>query len=111
MFENGHIPWGHMHSNILQIALERGLPALILWLGFLLVYARTIWRSLRMKSDEQWIERGVLLGALGGLAGFFTSGLVHYNWGDSEVVMVFFMIAGLSFAIAHHSTKSHNTST
>jgi hypothetical protein len=24
--------------------------------------------------------------ALEGLAGFFTSGLVHYNWGDSEVV-------------------------
>jgi len=100
MFENGHIPWGHMHSNLLQIALERGLPALILWLGFLFVYARTLWRTLRRMSEQDWIERGIVLGALGGLAGFFTSGLVHYNWGDSEVVMVFFMIAGLSFAIA-----------
>jgi O-Antigen ligase/PDZ domain len=103
MFENGHIPWGHMHSNLLQIALERGLPALVLWLGFLFVYARTTWRSLRQLSQQNWIERGILLGALGGLAGFFTSGLVHYNWGDSEVVMVFFMLAGVSFAIAHHS--------
>jgi uncharacterized membrane protein (UPF0136 family) len=56
-------------------------------------------------SEQDWIERGILLGALGGLAGFFTSGLVHYNWGDSEVVMVFFMIAGLSFAIARYVSE------
>ncbi len=41
----------------------------------------------------------VVLGALGGLCGFFTSGLVHYNWGDSEVVMIFYFIVGLTLAI------------
>jgi hypothetical protein len=45
------------------------------------------------------MERGILLGALGGLAGFFSSGLVHYNWGDSEVVVVFYLIMGLSLFI------------
>jgi O-antigen ligase len=93
-----------MHSNLLQLALERGVPALILWLAWLFVYARTIWRSLRLvrsrgSGDVSWIERGILLGALGGLAGFFTSGLVHYNWGDSEVVMVLYMIMGLALAV------------
>jgi hypothetical protein len=98
LFDSGRIPWGHMHSNLLQIALERGLPTLIVWLTFLLAYARTLWRSLR-SSQLDWIERGLFLGALGGLAGFFTSGLVHYNWGDSEVVMVFYMIMGLALAV------------
>jgi O-antigen ligase len=106
-----------MHSNLLQIALERGVPALILWLAFLLVYARTLWRSLRLiksgsLSDRPpgavWIDHGILLGALGGLAGFFTSGLVHYNWGDSEVVMVFYMIMGLALAVhRHYGLVSH----
>ena len=32
----------------------------------------------------------------GGLIGFFTSGLVHYNLGDQEVAMVFFILMGLS---------------
>ena len=99
MFDNGRIPWGHMHSNLLQIALERGVPALLLWLAFLFVYARTLWRSLRSGAKRAWIEKGILLGGLGGLAGFLTSGLVHYNWGDSEVVMVFYMIMGLALAL------------
>jgi O-antigen ligase len=99
LFDHGRLPRGHMHSNLLQIALERGLPALVLWLIFLFVYARMLWRSLRSKDTLQWIERGILLGALGGLAGFFTSGLVHYNWGDSEVVMVLYFIMGLTLVI------------
>jgi len=106
MFDNGRIPWGHMHSNLLQIALERGVPALILWLAFLYIYARTLWRSLRKDGKLEWIERGILLGALGGLAGFFTSGLVHYNWGDSEVVMVFYMMMGLALAVLRNSRRS-----
>ncbi len=99
LFDNGRIPWGHMHSNLLQIALERGLPALILWLAFLFVYARTLWRSIRRDAKLEWIDRGILLGALGGLGGFITSGLVHYNWGDSEVVMILYMVMGLSLTI------------
>ena len=50
MFDKGRIPWGHMHSNLLQIALERGVPAFLLWLALLFVYARTLWRSLRERA-------------------------------------------------------------
>jgi hypothetical protein len=27
------------------------------------------------------------------------SGVVHYNWGDSEVVMIFYLIMGLSLTV------------
>jgi len=109
MFDHGQIPWGHMHSNLLQIALERGVPVLLLWLAFLLTYARTLWRSVRHNSKLDWIERGILLGSLGGLIGFLTSGLVHYNWGDSEVVMVLFMMMGLALFIARQVSLSPQT--
>lgn len=121
LFDNGRLPIGHMHSNILQLALERGVPALLLWLVLLFIYARVLWRSFRRlgrnvhhgdtKNTEgqqedrelnglgRWTHRGIILGALGGLAGFFTSGLVHYNWGDSEVVMIFYFIMGLSLVV------------
>ena len=106
LFDGGKLPVGHMHSNLLQIALERGVPALIVWLILLGVYARTLLRTIRapqignQQSAFANFPRAFALGAVGGLAGFFTSGLVHYNWGDSEVVMVFYLIMGLSLAVA-----------
>ena len=99
LFDNGRMPMGHMHSDYLQISLERGVPALVAWLILLGMYARMLWRVKRRIPPENWIERGLVLGAFGGLIGFMCSGLVHYNWGDSEVVMVFYLIMGLSLVV------------
>jgi len=96
LFDNGRQPIGHMHSNLLQIALERGVPALIVWLLLFVIYIRMLWRLIRETTD---FSRGLALGALGGALGFFTSGLVHYNWGDSEVVTVFYFIMGLTLVV------------
>ena len=96
LFDNGRQPIGHMHSNPLQIALERGVPALVLWLLLFVIYIRMLWRLIRQNTD---FPRGLALGALGGALGFFTSGLVHYNWGDSEVVTIFYFIMGLALAV------------
>jgi len=98
MFDNGRQPVGHMHSNLLQIALERGLPALIVWLILIGVYLRMLWRIIRQKTIDDF-ARGLAVGALGGALGFFASGLVHYNWGDSEVVTVLYFIMGLSLVV------------
>lgn len=105
MFDQGRRPWGHMHSNYLQIALERGIPALIAWLIWMALYGRMLWRLRRRVPNENWIEKGIVLGALGGLAGFMTSGVVHYNWGDSEVVMVFYLIMGLSLVVERQTRE------
>ncbi len=99
LFDNGRMPMGHMHSDYLEIALERGVPALIVWLILLGTYARSLWRVRRRVPNEDWMERGIVLGALGGLVGFMCSGVVHYNWGDSEVVMIFYLIMGLSLVV------------
>jgi len=125
MFDHGRLPVGHMHSNILQISLERGVPALIVWLLLLALYARMLWRLNKRLSVTDiasdigqqatafkgsfnpgpWIDRGIVLGALGGLCGFFLSGLVHYNWGDSEVVMIFYFIMGLSLVVKREGDR------
>ena len=97
LFDEGRLPIGHMHSNLLQIALERGVPALIVWLILLGIYARMLVRLIKMDGLTE--VRGIALGALGGLVGFFASGVVHYNWGDSEVVTILYLIMGLSLAV------------
>jgi O-antigen ligase len=98
MFDGGRLPLGHMHSNPLQLALERGIPALIAWVAWMFLYLRLLWDGFHRKHLD-WPERGVILGALGGTIGFLASGGVHYNWGDSEAVMVFYLIMGMGLAI------------
>ena len=108
LFDNGRQPIGHMHSNVLQIALERGLPALIIWLILIGVYLRMLWRIIRRESEA--FNRGLAVGALGGALGFFTSGLVHYNWGDSEVIAVFYFIMGLCLVVERTNQQTgHST--
>src|SRR2546423_11374861 len=66
MFDNGRQPWGHLHSTPLQIAFERGAPTLIVWLAWLVIYGRMLWRLARERVIENWIECGLVLGAFGG---------------------------------------------
>ena len=109
LFDNGRQPIGHMHSNLLQVALERGVPALIVWLLLLGVYAYTLIKIIRIDGLAHE-SRGLALGALGGLAGFFVSGLVHYNWGDSEVVTVLYLIMGLTLVVERNLRSGTQTS-
>jgi O-antigen ligase len=103
LFDNGRLPVGHMHSTPLQLAVERGIPALLFWIAFIVVYALMLFRLARNMKFNDWIERGIVLGALGGLVGFIASGMVHYNFGDSEVVMIFYFIVGLSLVVEKES--------
>ncbi|MBA3634228.1 MAG: O-antigen ligase family protein [Acidobacteria bacterium] len=116
LFDKGWQPMGHFHSTPLQLVVERGLPALLLWLWILFIYGRTLWRELKVQSPEfkvenpksvDWQKKGIILGCFGGLVGFFTSGLVHYNLGDAEVAMVFFMLMGISVFLCDN--KLHNS--
>ncbi len=103
MFDKGHLPMGHMHSNPLAFAFERGIPTLIAWIIWVFLYLRMLWRGVRMTASP-WLERGIMLGCLGGTVGFLAAGLVHYNWGDSEVVMIFYLLMGISISV-NRATK------
>jgi len=108
LFDNGRQPIGHMHSNLLQIGLERGVPALVVWLILIGLYVRMLWKIVRRETDS--FSRGLALGALGGTIGFFASGLVHYNWGDSEVVTIFYFIMGLCLVVERTNQQATDSS-
>ncbi|HEY1403222.1 MAG TPA: O-antigen ligase family protein, partial [Pyrinomonadaceae bacterium] len=86
----------HTHSTPIQLAFDRGLPALLLWLWLLAVFWLTLARGerqLRAASGEA-STHGLLLGATGALAGFCASSLVNYNFGDAEVALVIWWLMG-----------------
>jgi O-antigen ligase len=86
----------HLHNNIFQIAAERGVPALGLWLLFMIVLFRNTHRKVREKRISPW---GKILasGALAVVTALFIAGMFEYNFGDSEVRMLFFLCISLPF--------------
>jgi len=79
----------HLHNDFLQIAAERGLPALAIWLWFIGAVIRDLW--LRFRSAPQF-ERYLAAGGLATVAALLTAGLFEYNFGDSEVLMLFLIL-------------------
>ena len=74
----------HLHNVPLHIAAERGLPALLAWLWFLILVVRGLFKHLR--SDE---PRALSAAGLAAVVGMLTAGLFEYNFGDSEFLMLF----------------------
>jgi O-antigen ligase len=80
----------HLHNNPLQIAAERGLPAVALWLWFVVAVIRDGWK--RFSSGRQ---RELAAAALATVAAVLAAGLFEYNFGDSEVLMLFLIVVTL----------------
>jgi len=86
----------HLHSTPLQLAFDRGLPMLALWLWMMILFWLTIARAERRAADLSDTNfYGILLGTLGALTGFLMSSVVNYNYGDAEVAMMFWFLMGI----------------
>jgi len=83
----------HLHNVPMQIAAERGLPALAVWLWFIAVLVLDLVKNFRVSAD-----RMLAAAALAGLAAALAAGLFEYNFGDSEFLMMLLIIITLPFA-------------
>jgi O-antigen ligase len=82
----------HLHNVPLQIAAERGLPALAAWLWFIVAVARDLWPRLRHGNGF------LAAAAIACLVALLSAGLFEYNFGDSEVLMLFLIVITLPAA-------------
>jgi hypothetical protein len=90
----------HAHSTPLQIAFDRGFPALLIWLWLMLTFWRMAARAEKVWRDsEDASAHGLALGIMGALAGFLSSSLVNYNFGDAEVALLLWWMMGATVAI------------
>ncbi len=90
-----------LHSTPLQLAFDRGLPALALWLWIIAAFwLMTTRAELAFRDSADTNRNGLLLGVTGAIAGFFASSLVNYNFGDAEVVLVFWWLMGIVVVLA-----------
>ena len=82
----------HLHNVPLQIAAERGLPALAVWIWFIVTLVRDFLR--RRRADFPSLSNAgiAVIGAM------LAAGLFEYNFGDSEFLMLFLVLVTLPYA-------------
>ncbi|MEW6456977.1 MAG: O-antigen ligase family protein [Acidobacteriota bacterium] len=95
----------HLHNNIIQISAERGIPALITWLSFIIFSFILLYKKWK-KSQDPYLKH-LSLGILGGVLGFFISGFFEYNFGDSEVKMLFLYLISAPLAIKYNGENGN----
>jgi putative inorganic carbon (hco3(-)) transporter len=83
----------HLHNVPLQIAAERGIPALLLWCWFMFTLLQDFARRRRTTAAP-----AVAMAALACVVALLTAGLFEYNFGDSEFLMLFLVVVTLPYA-------------
>ncbi|MFB3854980.1 MAG: O-antigen ligase family protein [Vicinamibacterales bacterium] len=83
----------HLHNVPIQIAAERGLPALAVWAWFVVFLAVSLWHAFRRAA-----VRSLPAGGLAAVAGMLAAGMFEHNFGDSEFLMLFLLAVTVPFA-------------
>jgi O-antigen ligase len=82
----------HLHNNFVQIAAERGLITLIVWMA---LWIRLLWDfvSFVRRPAADGFSTYSAISSIAVLTAFLTAGLFEYNFGDSEILilLLFFM--------------------
>lgn len=94
----------HLHNNGLQVLAELGWAGFCAWLAWMAVALAVGWRTFRLRSEERpayWIGLGVFCAFCGLLA----NGMVEFNFGDSEILMLMALLFGLMEALRRSTPR------
>ena len=84
----------HLHNVPVQIAAERGLPALALWLWFVYTLVADFVRRRKTTTVPS-----ITMAALASVVAMVMAGMFEYNFGDSEFLMLFLLLVVLPYAV------------
>ena len=89
----------HLHNVPMQIAAERGLPALAVFIWFLVRLGRALLKMFRSGENRVLAATG-----FASLIAMLAAGQFEYNFGDSEFQMLFLVLITLPFAALRPET-------
>ncbi len=89
----------HFHSTYLQIAVERGLLALLAWLWFCIAYIVLLFRLVGRLREQSRFACGVAAGILAAFLAFCFTAFFHYNLGEEPLAMILFFYYGIALAL------------
>jgi O-antigen ligase len=90
----------HLHNVYMQLAAERGLPALAAYLVLMLAPLAAAWRLYRREGGRRGPRADLLIGVLAALVAFDLAALFEHNWGDTEVQRLALFLMAVPFGLA-----------
>jgi putative inorganic carbon (hco3(-)) transporter len=99
---------GHLHDTPLQILVERGAVGLGAWLAIFIVFFTRAAAILRHVPAAAQRERALVTGSIAALVGFLFGGLTEYNFGDSEVVMIAYVVMAVPFVVGREARPTRD---
>jgi O-antigen ligase len=85
----------HAHNNFLQIWVDGGLVGLVAFLYLLWAIVGYGWQAYCLLPVGTEPLRSLALGGTLSICSFVLGGLTQYNFGDAEVVIVFWAVTGV----------------
>jgi O-antigen ligase len=89
----------HLHSNLFQIAAERGLIGMACWLWIWVAFYGQAWTIFRVRGPDTPRASALVVGSLASITGFHVAGLFEFTFGDSEVIMLVYFLMALPYVV------------
>ena len=98
----------HLHNNLAQLAAENGILVLAAWIWLILKVISDLlhWKRNVMNSEEKFMIHGTI----GVVVSLVIAGMFEYNYGDSEIKMLFLVLITIPYgwhkSVAEKETES-----
>jgi O-antigen ligase len=98
----------HLHNNLIQLAAENGIITLVAWLWLItrVILDLVHWKRKVMNPEEQFMINGTI----GIVISLFVAGMFEYNYGDTEIKMLFLALITLPYAWHAHAVLANGRS-
>jgi O-antigen ligase len=94
--------YGHLHNDYLQIAAERGIPCLVI---FLWLFIEVIREGYLLGRNPDLATRSMGHAEVAVTVGLMIAGLFEFNFGDSEVLMLYLFLIAAAVAFSRLPTS------
>jgi putative inorganic carbon (HCO3(-)) transporter len=88
----------HSHNLFLQIFVETGILGLLVFLGLLAAFFRTM--TVYLRKERDWRKKTVAMAMMAGVVGFLFQGIFDYVFYNNRVMLIFYIYLGLGTAFA-----------
>jgi len=88
---------GHLHNNFIQFAAERGIPCMIAFSWLMGTWGYRLLSLGRIRTDS--FEQALCWGGCACVLALVAAGLFEFNFGDSEVLMLFLFLGTAPFVL------------